>query len=292
MGTKKPAESPVGICVGREYRQRFGQGGQHASHRVAQGVRVGIRGSAGRRRRKDVPPGPVQKAEMDVHAGAVQIHEGLGHEGRGQAVLPGDASHQAAEEDGVIAGREGVVHVMQVDLELAGAIFRHNRSCRHTLLLGCRRNPGKETIQVVQILEAVGPAVRQDAAGFLVRVQCDCAAPRHSGRQADGTVVLDSDHGGQPRAASAQDAGKHMARVGKVGASIPFIHRDEALAKRGLRPGHPGPGCRRPAGTRNRDHHHHCHGPGHRSVNRGCPSGCQWPETRSPRGTDQSAPGD
>jgi hypothetical protein len=79
------------------------------------------------------------------------LHD-LRHEGGGQALPPGDAPHEAPEQYGVVAGGQGVVDVVEVHLELAGAVLRDDRPGGHALLRRRGLYLGEEAIQVVQIL--------------------------------------------------------------------------------------------------------------------------------------------
>ena len=100
--------------------------------RSVSGIGVGRRSR--RRGPEDVAAVPVQQAEVHVHAGAVQVPEGLGHEGRGQALLAGDAAHEAPEQDRVVAGGQRVLLVVQVHLELAGAVLGDDGAGGHVLV--------------------------------------------------------------------------------------------------------------------------------------------------------------
>jgi hypothetical protein len=73
------------------------------------------------------------EAHVQVRAAARVVPVRLGHEGRVEAVRERDALHQPLEADGVVAGEQGIVHVMQVHLELARPVLGQHRAGRQFL---------------------------------------------------------------------------------------------------------------------------------------------------------------
>ena len=63
---------------------------------------------------------------MNVHARARPVVMRLGHEGRFHAVRPGGGLDGALQQKTIERGGGGVLLVLQVDLELAGAGLLHD----------------------------------------------------------------------------------------------------------------------------------------------------------------------
>ncbi len=70
---------------------------------------------------------------MDMHAGAGELQERLGHEAGAQAVPAGDAVDQAAQQDRVVRRRHRVGAVIEVHLILAGRGLRDHGVGRQAL---------------------------------------------------------------------------------------------------------------------------------------------------------------
>ena len=56
---------------------------------------------------------------MHVHAGSGKISERFGHETGNRVVAPGNRLDGAFEQHSLIAGENGIVHMVQVDFVLA-----------------------------------------------------------------------------------------------------------------------------------------------------------------------------
>ena len=128
-------EAPVGVGVGTEQQERVEQAGEHAADRLAQQRRAGgvVAG-------EQVVALFVGQADVQVHAGAGQVVERLGHETGEHSVLVRDALDQALVADRLVHGGEGVA-VVEGDFHLARGIFRDRRACRQAP--PCRRHRGR-----------------------------------------------------------------------------------------------------------------------------------------------------
>ena len=119
--------------------------------RVGEGVALGLQ---------------VEEALMGVHARAVDAVDGLGHEGRVEAVQVGDGLERELEGDRVV-GRAQAVVVLEVDLVLAGG---------HLVVRGL--DPDAEGLERVDhvLADFLGEVGREvEVAGLIVRQRRDLA---------------------------------------------------------------------------------------------------------------------
>ena len=75
-----------------------------------------------------------QQTDVQVQAAAGVGGVRFGHEGGLQVVFSGHALHRPAEHHALVGGRQGLVAVVQVYFELAGGVFRRDRTACHALL--------------------------------------------------------------------------------------------------------------------------------------------------------------
>ncbi len=166
---------------------------------------------------------------MHVGAAAGLPAVGLGHEGGLEAVPEGHALDQALEQHGAVAGRQGVVAVDQVDLELA----------RGALLEGGVQRQALEARRRLDLLEEVGVFVEL-ADRVELAVGGALAAGRRAGRldHAQGVarpvdqveLHLHGHHRRQARPAEAlEHPGQHLARVGEEGGAVGLGHGHQQL---------------------------------------------------------------
>ena len=75
----------------------------------------------------------IQHADVDMQAVAGLFGERLGHEAGLHTLLLGHGLDGALQHDGVVAGQQCVVAVLEVDLELARRVFSHGGIGRNAL---------------------------------------------------------------------------------------------------------------------------------------------------------------
>ena len=117
-------EAAVGIGVGRDESHGGGHQVQHPAH----GLQQLVAGLFFRPAVEDIVARVVKQGNVNVHATAGQFWIGLGHEGRLHAVLTGGGANGALEQHTVVRRLQRVLHVQQVDFELAGGVFGGNRA--------------------------------------------------------------------------------------------------------------------------------------------------------------------
>ena len=175
---------------------------------------------------------------MDMHAAAGLLGERLGHEAGHQALLLRHRLDRALEVDRIVAGEQGVVAVLEVDLELAGRVLGHRGIRRDALGAACRGDRIGEAAIVVQVFHVVdlraGVALsgrrvdrRARAAGIVHPLveQVELQFHRHHRLQSARGVTL-------------QHPLEHLARVGFEHAALCILHAQQQLRGRPWRPRH------------------------------------------------------
>ncbi len=112
-------QAPVGIGVRAEDGRGIGHQLQESTDCVPQAGREGRQGHLFLALREVILAVLVDQAHVDVQAVARVFLEGLGHEAGDEAVFARGGLDDALEHHGVVARQDGVVDVVQVDLELA-----------------------------------------------------------------------------------------------------------------------------------------------------------------------------
>ena len=171
---------------------------------------------------------------MQVHAGAGQVRERLGHEAGDAAVPARDAAHGTLEQHCLVDRAQRVRAMFQRDLELTGCVLRHQRAHRQALCARGRVQVVEQRRHVVQPAEPVGVYLRTALRG---------QQPARRPQPALGVTLeqveleLDRDHRrisgrGQPL----DHARQHVARVGARRRAVQFVHRAEHLPGRPRQP--------------------------------------------------------
>ena len=159
-------EAPVGIGVGTEQQQRIEQRVEHAAHPLAQQWRAGRVGAG-----EQVVALGVGQAHVQVHAGAGQLGERLGHEAGLHAVLVRHALDDALVAHGLVHGQQGVA-VLQGDFHLARGVFGNRRARRNVLGLAGGVEVGEEGFELFQFTQAIDlRASRSPAVGVKCRLR-------------------------------------------------------------------------------------------------------------------------
>ena len=175
---------------------------------------------------------------MQVGAASRLLAVGLGHERRLHAELQCDALDQALEADGVVTGEQRIVDVVQVDLELAGAVFGEHGARRQFLRACCRVDRGEHLRILIHLLHGVDlglvlapPGERlarrlRTAFGRALAVdEVELQLDRHHGRQAE--PVEPCDH-----------ALEHVPRIAVERRAVVLVHADLHLRDLLAEPGH------------------------------------------------------
>ena len=187
---------------------------------------------------KDVATVRVVQAHVQVRAAAGLVAIGLGQEGRFHAVVPRHALDQALEADGLVAGQQHVVDVVQVDLELAGTVFGEHRARRKLLRPGCGIDRGQHRGVLVQFrhrvdLRPVFPPSGKRLPGRLGTAFRRALAVHEIELEFDGHDRT------KPQAAEARgDPRQHVTRVAVERSAVVLVHRDLRLRDVAAEPGH------------------------------------------------------
>ena len=163
---------------------------------------------------------------MQVRAAARVVAVRLRHERRVHAVLQRHALHQALEADGVVAGQQRVVHVVQVHLELSRPVFGQHGSGGQ-LLRACGRIDRREHRRVlVEIGHRVDLRLVLAPAGERLAGRLRAALGR---ARAVDEVELEfdrHDRGQAARGEAAEQPLEHVARVAVERAAVVLVHGD------------------------------------------------------------------
>ncbi len=114
---KTRPEAPIRVSVGRKNGHAFG----HYRRKAANGMseRVGNRWLLTVRTAEDISALVVKETDMDVQATAGDIRIQFRHETGGQAMFTRYTFDEPPQQYTVIASQDGVVYMMEIDLELA-----------------------------------------------------------------------------------------------------------------------------------------------------------------------------
>ena len=189
-------------------------------------------------RGEDVAAVRIHQAHVQVRATAGVIAIGLRHERRFHPVLQRDALDQALQADRVVTGQQHVVHVVQVDLELAGTVFGQHGARWQLLRACCRTDRGQHRGILVEFrhrvdLRLVLPATGERLAGWLGA----------SVRRALAVHEIEFEFDRHDRAKSQPleargDALQRVARVAVERRAIVLVHGDLHLGDVVAEPGH------------------------------------------------------
>ena len=195
---------------------------------------------------EDVVAGLVLHADVHVHAAARHVFVGLGHEGRLEPVAQRDALDDAFEADRLVAGEARIVHMAQVDLPLARAVFGERRAGRDILHGAGRRDLRQDVGDGVEVRHRIDLRAVFAPPGQPRRRRLRVARGRALGIH---EIELEFDRDDRPPAASCvtlEHGIEHMARIAEKRLAIVVQHLHLEL-----RDGRAHPGCGKQA-ARNR----------------------------------------
>ena len=114
--------------MGCKYRHGIGHGRQHATDGVFQQLAAFDAAVV-----ENIAPVLVEQAHVHVHAVAAATSKGLRHEGGADTPSPGDALHHVPQQRAMIRRRQRHMHVLEIDLVLAGGEFSRRHRSRNPL---------------------------------------------------------------------------------------------------------------------------------------------------------------
>ena len=174
------------------------------------------------RRGEQVDAPVIDQTDMQVHAAARMLCEGLGHEGDEQAMLGSDAPQQPLEQHRLIDRTQRIVAMGERELELTGRVLRHQRLDRQPL--DARRGVdlvehGRQPLEPRQ-------RIGIDRAG-------GCIAGR---REHEELELHRQDRPQAPRKEPLDRAREHMPRISGRRCACQRVHRQHQLRRRTREP--------------------------------------------------------
>ena len=174
------------------------------------------------RRGEEVDAAVVDQTDMQVHAAARVLCEGLGHEGDEQAMLGCHTPQQPLEQHRLIDRPERIVAMGERELELTGRVLRHQRLDRQPL---CARH-GVDLVE-----HGRRPFESRQ------RISVDRSSGRIAGRREQEELEFHRHHRSQaPREEPLDRAREHMPRISRRRFACERVHRQHQLRRRTREP--------------------------------------------------------